>query len=607
MADYSDVFSRISQLRVIDLKEALKTCHGLRSGNKPVLVKRCEEMLAHPRLADTMATKLREMLTSGGGFANRSALATPSLNRVTMQPLTFSNSPFLKSVIEVSAVTRLSQGTIRSIGGPSRVLRFKLSESQHSQLNRARLFIRSGEITASNKCADKYPRMIRWYMNGKLIKEATHTRFGCIDVTEHLSHFGAQEIVIELIQPSKATPVEASTYDNFATQLIIAETVKAEELLPIVTQRTPSEKECFEKVLAYLKKDQEDADGLDDISFGLMVVPLHCPVSQLRMSYPARGVECNHLHCFDALFYLKMNARKTAWLCPICNRHTPLESLRIDSWLKKVILDSHPEAVEIELNNDGTWKSKALDDPDKEESRKRPRRMEKEETTTADKPRLRTGASATDSLYRGAPSADMFDSFFQGFSTQWRGELQALNHGDGTLPNTNTNTNSSAATSTSSSGLRLNMPPFDQRYSLPHSHSHQTLHGGLRPPSQHQLQLPLSHSHQHHQLQQQPHDLTYPPHDMHGAHHQPHNIGMSDHLVSGGTYDQHEFEDFSARADPFGDSSLLNNMTLPDIPNSSNPALNGVATSNNGFTMPYFGMGNEAEPICLFDSGDDDL
>jgi len=557
--DYNDIRMSIPKLRVVDLKEALKSCNGLRSGNKPDLVKRCESMLAEPRHREAIAKKLHELLRSSG------LTYLSMVSSETIAPLAFPESPFLTSVQELSPVTRLNKGVVRQVGG-SRVFRFKIGEQQWNSLSMSRLYVRGGEVNETNDIAYKYPRLIRWYMNGKMIKEATHTRFGCVDVTDLLTHRGPQDVVIELIQPSKATPVEPAVYDKFALQLIIAKLAKVEDLLPTVTNHTPTEKECFDKVKAYLKKDQDDTDGLGDISFGLMVVPLHCPVSQLRMSYPSRGKDCNHLHCFDAQFYLQMNSRKSAWLCPICNRHTPLESLRIDSWLKKVILDSHPEAVEIELNNDGTWKSKALDDPDKETPRKRPRRTEREDSQS-EKSRFRPTDPYSTAL-TATNSGDDIDHFIRSLT-----DTYDINN----YPRSQQQLNPS------------HIPPQQQQQQqhLPQSQfqappyfpsrSNYNNNNNLLPSSERSYNQP-------------------PPYSM------PSSLQQS--LQQPGQF---------TRSDQGMGFTF---STLPDLPNALNSSngTNSASVGAGNLTLGhdsfnpnifFVGAGNEAEPICLFDSDED--
>lgn len=61
--------------------------------------------------------------------------------------------------------------------------------------------------------------------------------------------------------------------------------------------------------LAKLKEGTLEDD--DDISCGMMLVSINCPLSQTRMVHPARGSRCTHLQCFDALSYLMVRPFQT--------------------------------------------------------------------------------------------------------------------------------------------------------------------------------------------------------------------------------------------------------------------------------------------------------
>ena len=55
-----------------------------------------------------------------------------------------------------------------------------------------------------------------------------------------------------------------------------------------------------------------------------------------RIEIPVRGVNCDHLQCFDLESYLLMNYNSNKWKCPICGKpcytlmHDPLSQIIID-------------------------------------------------------------------------------------------------------------------------------------------------------------------------------------------------------------------------------------------------------------------------------------
>jgi MIZ/SP-RING zinc finger. len=57
--------------------------------------------------------------------------------------------------------------------------------------------------------------------------------------------------------------------------------------------------------------------GDDGIETTLDKVSLKCPITQRRITIPARGHDCKHIQCFDLESYLKLNVDKGNWKCPV--------------------------------------------------------------------------------------------------------------------------------------------------------------------------------------------------------------------------------------------------------------------------------------------------
>lgn len=47
-------------------------------------------------------------------------------------------------------------------------------------------------------------------------------------------------------------------------------------------------------------------------------VPLKCPITFKRITFPARGHVCTHIQCFDLESYLRLNSERGNWRCPVC-------------------------------------------------------------------------------------------------------------------------------------------------------------------------------------------------------------------------------------------------------------------------------------------------
>ncbi|XP_039759088.1 E3 SUMO-protein ligase PIAS2 isoform X2 [Pararge aegeria] len=103
------------------------------------------------------------------------------------------------------------------------------------------------------------------------------------------------------------------------------------------------------------EKLSEDYDS--EIATTSLRVSLMCPLGKMRMSCPCRPAACPHLQCFDASLFLQMNERKPTWLCPVCDRPAPYDSLVVDGYFQEVLTSSRlaSECNEIQLHADGNW------------------------------------------------------------------------------------------------------------------------------------------------------------------------------------------------------------------------------------------------------------
>ncbi|XP_045527807.1 E3 SUMO-protein ligase PIAS3 isoform X1 [Pieris brassicae] len=103
------------------------------------------------------------------------------------------------------------------------------------------------------------------------------------------------------------------------------------------------------------EKLAEDYDN--EIATTSLRVSLMCPLGKMRMSCPCRPANCPHLQCFDASLFLQMNERKPTWLCPVCDRPAPYDSLVVDGYFQEVLTSPRlaTDCNEIQLLADGSW------------------------------------------------------------------------------------------------------------------------------------------------------------------------------------------------------------------------------------------------------------
>ncbi|KIW71164.1 hypothetical protein, variant [Phialophora macrospora] len=107
-----------------------------------------------------------------------------------------------------------------------------------------------------------------------------------------------------------------------------------------------------EQVIREMRRRAEDPDEIVATS---TVLSLKDPVGYTRITTPCRGIGCSHVQSFDAACYLQLQEQAPTWLCPICNKAVPWESLALDQYVND-ILNLTPRDVEaVTLEPDGSW------------------------------------------------------------------------------------------------------------------------------------------------------------------------------------------------------------------------------------------------------------
>ncbi|XP_062897879.1 E3 SUMO-protein ligase PIAS3-like isoform X2 [Mobula hypostoma] len=103
-----------------------------------------------------------------------------------------------------------------------------------------------------------------------------------------------------------------------------------------------------------LIKEKLTADPDSEIATTSLRVSLICPLGKTRLHVPCRALTCTHLQCFDAALYLQMNEKKATWVCPVCDKKAPYESLIIDGLFMEILnLCTHCD--EILFKENGSW------------------------------------------------------------------------------------------------------------------------------------------------------------------------------------------------------------------------------------------------------------
>ncbi|EDO14512.1 hypothetical protein Kpol_286p5 [Vanderwaltozyma polyspora DSM 70294] len=145
--------------------------------------------------------------------------------------------------------------------------------------------------------------------------------------------------------------IYASNSSIFLMCCYIVEEVEPEQVLQIVLK---SPRIIKAATLHYIKQTISTDDD-DDLITTSTVMSLQCPVSYTRMKYPAKSINCNHLQCFDALWYLHSQRQIPTWQCPVCQISLSIETLAICEYVDEILKSCSEDVEQVELAADGSW------------------------------------------------------------------------------------------------------------------------------------------------------------------------------------------------------------------------------------------------------------
>ncbi|RKP36001.1 hypothetical protein BJ085DRAFT_33007 [Dimargaris cristalligena] len=98
-----------------------------------------------------------------------------------------------------------------------------------------------------------------------------------------------------------------------------------------------------------------DAAEDDDIAATSNVLSLKCPLSHTRIKYPCRTTKCQHLQCFDADSFLRVNQQSPTWKCPVCNCDAQFADLFMDGFSQDILNRVDSSIDQIHVETDMTW------------------------------------------------------------------------------------------------------------------------------------------------------------------------------------------------------------------------------------------------------------
>lgn len=133
---------------------------------------------------------------------------------------------------------------------------------------------------------------------------------------------------------------------SYVVNVIVVEKIEADVLLDRIKERGLSDPESTKKFIV---------DSDNEVATMNLQSSLVCPLGKMRMTMPCKSINCQHITCFDARFYLQMNERKASWTCPVCYKPAYYRDLMIDGFFMDILSKASPTVTEVKLNLDGSW------------------------------------------------------------------------------------------------------------------------------------------------------------------------------------------------------------------------------------------------------------
>lgn len=105
-------------------------------------------------------------------------------------------------------------------------------------------------------------------------------------------------------------------------------------------------------LLTALRSKEASGLGADECCDCAWSQSLDCPLTQLRMQNPVRGINCHHLRCFELEAFIGLAASTVfhrRWRCPVCDVRLLPSGLAICGLTKKLLMEASPGVKAVAL------------------------------------------------------------------------------------------------------------------------------------------------------------------------------------------------------------------------------------------------------------------
>ncbi|KAI9741944.1 MAG: SUMO ligase siz1 [Cirrosporium novae-zelandiae] len=291
-----------------------------------------------------------QTFTMGGGPNYSTTTSSRTTQNYPHGKLAFKDSPFHTILQPLSTVAECK---VRESTRDSAELKITLTQSAANQLSNPNLNMRAmvycaadGSVDAYGKFDVTFPQQVELRVNMDEVKanlRGLKNKPGSTrpaDITNYIRKKAGYENTVLLTY--------ALTQKRFFLLVNLVQLHPVEELVDKLKSGKSIPKE---QVLREMIAKSRDAD----IETTSTVMSLKCPLSASRINVPCRSIVCHHPQCFDAVSYLQLQEQAPTWLCPLCNKTAPFQTLHIDQYVDEILENTSPSTEQVTIEPNGRW------------------------------------------------------------------------------------------------------------------------------------------------------------------------------------------------------------------------------------------------------------
>lgn len=171
------------------------------------------------------------------------------------------------------------------------------------------------------------------------------------DITTYVRKYNGQLNTIQVTY--------ALTKTRYAFTVLLARHSNVDRLVSRIKKQNVIRKQT---VLNTMRRVNADSD----ITATSVRMSLKDPISTLRITLPVRSSHCTHNQCFDGAMFLQLQEQAPQWLCPVCSKAIPFDSLCVDEYFQEILDTTTASTEKVDIEPDGKWKVIKEDDDDDE-------------------------------------------------------------------------------------------------------------------------------------------------------------------------------------------------------------------------------------------------